>query len=210
MATQHNENLKPLLPGATLALLAILFGFLLGGTFGAAEHSIKEQLRSSADAVFDTVYEGNEGQRDKVLSKSWSDRRSRPRFHRLSGFTRSRRDSRETLFAGLRRWRAPLLRILAGRRLHGAGPRQYRGGQRRIEFPGHPGSRSVPARNRRDPREHTEANQNVIAAWLRSQVSAPIRPIGSLCRVPYPTSRRICHANLHSDHRALPDGVVHP
>ena len=72
MATQLNENLKPLLPGATLALLAILFGFLLGGTFGAAEYSIKEQLRSSADAVFDTVYEGNEGQRDKVLSKSWS------------------------------------------------------------------------------------------------------------------------------------------
>ena len=29
MATQHNENLKPLLPGATLALLAILFLLLL-------------------------------------------------------------------------------------------------------------------------------------------------------------------------------------
>jgi hypothetical protein len=72
MATQSNENLKPLLPGATLALVAILFGFLLGGLFGAAEHSVKEQLRTSADAVFDSVYEGNEAQRDKVVSKSWS------------------------------------------------------------------------------------------------------------------------------------------
>jgi hypothetical protein len=72
MTTGSNENLKPLLPGATLALLSILFGFLLGGLFGAVEDSIKGQLRASADAVFDTVYDGNEAQRDKIVDKSWS------------------------------------------------------------------------------------------------------------------------------------------
>jgi hypothetical protein len=72
MTTPSNESLKPLLPGATLALLSILFGFLLGGLFGAVEDSIKGQLRASADAVFDTVYDGDEARRDKVVAKSWS------------------------------------------------------------------------------------------------------------------------------------------
>lgn len=72
MTTQPNENMKPLLPGAILALSAILFGFLLGGLFGAAEGAIKGQLRASADAVFDTVYDGDEARRDKIVNKSWS------------------------------------------------------------------------------------------------------------------------------------------
>jgi len=69
MATESNENLKPLLPGAILALTAILFGFLLGSLFGAVEHTIKG---ASADAVFDTVYDGDQAQRDEVVAKSWS------------------------------------------------------------------------------------------------------------------------------------------
>jgi len=72
MTTQSNENLKPLLPGAILALVSILFGFLLGGLFGAVEDTIKGQLRASADAVIDTVYEGDEARRDKIVAKSWS------------------------------------------------------------------------------------------------------------------------------------------
>ena len=72
MATESNENLKPLLPGAILALTAILFGFMLGSLFGAVEHTIKGQLSASADAVFDTVYEGDQAQRDEVVAKSWS------------------------------------------------------------------------------------------------------------------------------------------
>ncbi len=67
-----SSDFRPLLPGAILALLAILFGFGLGGAFGAAEDSIKGSLRSSADAVFDTVYQGDAGKRDAVLSKSWA------------------------------------------------------------------------------------------------------------------------------------------
>ncbi len=64
--------IRPLLPGAILALLAILFGFGLGAAFGAAEDSVKGRLRASADAVFDTVYAGDAQKRDAVVKKSWS------------------------------------------------------------------------------------------------------------------------------------------
>jgi hypothetical protein len=60
------------MPGAILALLAILFGFGLGGLFGAYEDTVKGSLRASADAVFDTVYEGDTQKMDAVVGKSWS------------------------------------------------------------------------------------------------------------------------------------------
>ena len=63
--------IRPLLPGAILALLAILFGFGLGGVFGAAEDVLKGRLRGSADAVFETVYAGDAVKRDAVVTKSW-------------------------------------------------------------------------------------------------------------------------------------------
>lgn len=72
MSNDSGSNLMPLAPGIILALLSIALGFILGGSFGAAEDSIKAHLRSSADAVFDTVYEGDANRRDAVLSKSWS------------------------------------------------------------------------------------------------------------------------------------------
>ncbi len=65
-------HLRILAPGLFLALAAILFGFVLGGAFGAAEDSLKGHLRASADAVFDTVYESSEEKRDAVVSKSWT------------------------------------------------------------------------------------------------------------------------------------------
>ncbi len=66
------SNLRPLAPGIILALLSIAFGFLLGGAFGAAEDAIKGNLRSSAEAVFESVYQGDAEKRDAVVSKSWS------------------------------------------------------------------------------------------------------------------------------------------
>ena len=63
--------MRPLAPGAILALLSIAFGFALGGSFGAAEDSIKGYLSSSAEAVFDTVYQGDGDKRDAVVAKSW-------------------------------------------------------------------------------------------------------------------------------------------
>lgn len=65
-------DVRPLAPGIVLALLAIGFGFLLGGAFGAVEDSIKGILSSSAEAVFETVYEGDADRRDAVVAKSWS------------------------------------------------------------------------------------------------------------------------------------------
>jgi hypothetical protein len=71
MATQAGIDLKPLAPGIILALLSILFGFGLGGAFGANEEALKGQLQTSADAVFETVYEGDAAKRDAVVKKSW-------------------------------------------------------------------------------------------------------------------------------------------
>jgi len=72
MATHSASDLRSLTPGIVLALLSILFGFALGGAFGAAEDRIKGHLRSSADAAFESAYQGDEGKRDAVVSKSWS------------------------------------------------------------------------------------------------------------------------------------------
>lgn len=66
------HNLRPLAPGIVLALLSITFGFVLGGAFGAIEDSIKGHLRGSAQAVLDTVYQGDEAEMDKVVAKSWT------------------------------------------------------------------------------------------------------------------------------------------
>jgi len=68
----HDASIKPLLPGAILALLSILFGFGLGGVFGAAEDAIKDNLRASTAPVFETVYHGDAAKRDAVVSRSWS------------------------------------------------------------------------------------------------------------------------------------------
>ncbi len=57
--------------GILLALTAILFGFGLGGAFGAIEPTIKGRLAASADAVLETTYGGDVAARDAVVSKSW-------------------------------------------------------------------------------------------------------------------------------------------
>ena len=72
MANRTHPGLRAVAPGIVLALLSILFGFMLGGSFGAAEESVKGRLRASADAVFDTVYQGDSSKRDAVVSKRGS------------------------------------------------------------------------------------------------------------------------------------------
>lgn len=56
MSNNQLSGLKPLAPGVISALLAILFGFVLGGAFGAAEESIKAHVNRSGEEVLDTVY----------------------------------------------------------------------------------------------------------------------------------------------------------
>lgn len=66
------ERLRPMAPGVLLALLAIAFGFGLGGAFGAAEDLLKGQLAASADAVLDSVYAGDADAAKAVTGKSWT------------------------------------------------------------------------------------------------------------------------------------------
>lgn len=66
------DRLRSLGIGLMLALAAIGFGWGLGGAFGAAEETLKGRLSDSAQAVFQDVYEGDEGARDAVVKKSWS------------------------------------------------------------------------------------------------------------------------------------------
>jgi hypothetical protein len=58
--------------GIALALLTLLYGFSLGGAFGAFEDNIKGSLEASAMAVKDTVYQGDEAAMKKITAKSWT------------------------------------------------------------------------------------------------------------------------------------------
>lgn len=62
---------KPVAAGACLSLLAILFGFSLGGAFGAVEDAFKARLAASGNAVLETVYKGDAAAKDAVVRKSW-------------------------------------------------------------------------------------------------------------------------------------------
>ena len=57
--------------GIAIALVAILFGGLLGLSFGCCEDSIKGNLRASADAVLDKHYSGDANKAVSTVSKSW-------------------------------------------------------------------------------------------------------------------------------------------
>jgi hypothetical protein len=67
----RGESRRAALPGLTLALLAVLFGFLMGGVFGLNEDLIKGRLSASAAAVTTTVYRGDAEAATPVVAKSW-------------------------------------------------------------------------------------------------------------------------------------------
>ena len=58
--------------GIALSLITLLFGFGLGGSFGAFEDRIKASLHQSAMTVKDSVYDGDEAAMGKVTSKAWT------------------------------------------------------------------------------------------------------------------------------------------
>lgn len=66
------QELRTMRWGVALVLLALLFGFGLGGVFGAAEASLKEGLNRSAQAVLEPVYQGDGARLVAVVKKSWS------------------------------------------------------------------------------------------------------------------------------------------
>lgn len=65
------EKMKVVRIGVLLSLLTLLFGFVLGGLFGAIESKIKGHLKQEAQAVFDTVYKGDSVKMENIVDKSW-------------------------------------------------------------------------------------------------------------------------------------------
>ena len=65
-------QLRALSVGVVFALLTVLFGFGLGGVFGAFEDGLKRYLREQAAGVAAEVYAGDPGKRDKVVKKAWA------------------------------------------------------------------------------------------------------------------------------------------
>lgn len=58
--------------GLLLALITILFGFGVGGAFGAFGQPMRGGLSESARAVRDSVYGGDDAKMKAVVDKSWS------------------------------------------------------------------------------------------------------------------------------------------
>ncbi len=65
------ERLRPFLPAVLLCVATLLFGFGLGGAFGAKEDAIKGHLKAEAAAVLTTTYAGDAKKAEKISSKSW-------------------------------------------------------------------------------------------------------------------------------------------
>ncbi len=57
--------------GVLVAMMAILFGGLMGLSFGCCEDSIKDVFKASADKAMSDVYKGDQAKADKVIKKSW-------------------------------------------------------------------------------------------------------------------------------------------
>ncbi len=71
MQNEIVDRMRVVRIGIVLSLLTLLFGFVLGGLFGAVEGKIKGHLKEEAQAVFDTVYEGDSVKMKAVTDKSW-------------------------------------------------------------------------------------------------------------------------------------------
>ncbi|MBE0542141.1 MAG: hypothetical protein IH623_12195 [Verrucomicrobia bacterium] len=66
------QQLRPAAVGLMLAVLTLLYGQGLGILFGINEDSVKQRLKTSAEAVRDAAYKGDEAAIKAVLDKSWA------------------------------------------------------------------------------------------------------------------------------------------
>lgn len=71
MNTQMRTVPKSIAAGLCLALLTVLFGFVLGGALGAAESSLKKRLDDSGNAVLQSAYQEDVAAKDAVVKQSW-------------------------------------------------------------------------------------------------------------------------------------------
>lgn len=72
MQSTFSEALRSVRWGLILSMLAIAFGFGLGGAFGAAEDSLKGYLQSQGEAALTSVYAGDSEKMASVVSKAWT------------------------------------------------------------------------------------------------------------------------------------------
>jgi hypothetical protein len=64
-------DLKHIRFGLAFAMLAILFGGLMGLGFGCCEDSFKDKFKEDASSVLKEKYNGDQNKADKVSAKSW-------------------------------------------------------------------------------------------------------------------------------------------
>ena len=57
--------------GILVAMMAILFGGLMGLSFGCCEDTIKDTLKAGATESLSGIYKGDQAKADKVVKKSW-------------------------------------------------------------------------------------------------------------------------------------------
>ena len=57
--------------GVLVAIIAILYGGLMGLSFGCCEESIKRTLNANAQEAMAGKYEGDQAKANKVVKKSW-------------------------------------------------------------------------------------------------------------------------------------------
>jgi len=72
MDASITASLRAMRAGVLLAMLGVLFGFVMGGLFGAFEDSLKGGLAADADAVLATTYGGDTAKAQAVVDKSWA------------------------------------------------------------------------------------------------------------------------------------------
>jgi len=97
--------------GAALAVLTILFGFGLGGAFGAFEDALKADLTARGQAVVATVYGGDEAKAKSVADRSFNYYK---RAHLHGGGIGGAALGLIVLLALLRRPTAMVRRVIAG------------------------------------------------------------------------------------------------
>jgi hypothetical protein len=57
--------------GVLVAIISILFGGLMGLSFGCCEDMIKDNLKTSSKAALSGVYQSDQAKADKVIKKAW-------------------------------------------------------------------------------------------------------------------------------------------
>lgn len=58
--------------GLAFSLLTVLFGYGLGGAFGAQEDRIKGHLKAEGQAALELIYDGDTTKMNKTVKKSWT------------------------------------------------------------------------------------------------------------------------------------------